>query len=71
MQTPEKPIPLHQIAPAAPKSADTGESREAFISGSLRRRLTGVCATLSREDFEALVEKMTREQLRGESKSRY
>lgn len=73
MQTPEKPIPLTLKArpPAPLKSADIGESHEDFVNRSLRRRLKDVCAKLSREDFDALVGKMTREQLRGEKKSRY
>jgi hypothetical protein len=46
------------------------ESHEDFVSRSLRERLKGVCAKLSREDFDALIATMTREQLRGEKSSR-
>lgn len=42
------------------------ESREACVRKDLTRRLTGVCASMSGVDFEALVLDMTREQLRGE-----
>ena len=46
------------------------ESHEDSISRSLRERLKGVCAKLSGDDFEALIARMTREQLRGEKSSR-
>lgn len=42
------------------------ESREDCIRKSLVERLKAVCAHLSPEDFEALVLKMTHEQLRSE-----
>ena len=45
---------------------DKPETREDCIRKSLAERLKGVCAHLSPEDFEALVLKMTREQLRSE-----
>ena len=43
------------------------ESREDCLRKDLARRLQNVCDNLSSNDFEALVMKMTREQLRGES----
>ena len=45
---------------------DGPESREDCIRKSLVQRLKAVCAHLSSEDFDALVLKMTREQLRSE-----
>lgn len=42
------------------------ENRENRLREDLSRRLTSVCADLSSPDFEALVQQMTREQLRGE-----
>jgi hypothetical protein len=42
------------------------ENRENRLREDLTRRLTGVCGDLSSPDFEALVQRMTREQLRGE-----
>ncbi len=42
------------------------ESREDSVRKGLTRRLKGVCEELSSVEFEALVLKMTREQLRGE-----
>jgi len=49
---------------------EKNESHEDSISRSLRERLKGVCAKLSREDFDGLIANMTREQLRGEKSSR-
>jgi len=42
------------------------ENRENRLREDLTRRLSGVCGELSSPDFEALVQRMTREQLRGE-----
>ena len=42
------------------------ESREDSLRKDLTRRLQNVCDNLSSGDFEALVMKMTREQMRGE-----
>jgi hypothetical protein len=42
------------------------ESREDCVRKDLAQRLKRVCDNLSSADFEALVLKMTREQLRGE-----
>lgn len=42
------------------------ENRENGLREDLTRRLTGVRGDLSSPDFEALVQRMTREQLRGE-----
>ncbi len=50
---------LH-LHPAGPMS------REDCIRASLIKRLSNVCADLTPEAFEALVLKMTREQLRSE-----
>jgi hypothetical protein len=42
------------------------ESREDCVRKDLTHRLKHICEELSKADFEALVLKMTREQLRGE-----
>ena len=42
------------------------ESREDCVRRDLMHRLKRICANLSSAEFEALVLKMTREQLRGE-----
>ncbi len=42
------------------------EGREDSVSKSLRLRLRRICENLSSAEFEALLLKMTREQLRGE-----
>jgi hypothetical protein len=42
------------------------ETRENCLREDLTRRLTTVCADLSGADFEALVQRMIVEQLRGE-----
>jgi len=42
------------------------ESREDCVRNDLMRRLKRVCENLSSAEFEVLVLKMTREQLRGE-----
>lgn len=55
----EGPTPLH-LHPDSP------ESREDCIRRSLVERLKSVCAHLPPKDFDALVLKMTREQLRSE-----
>lgn len=72
MLTPRKATSTGQkpsvFGPAVPDEKE--ESHEAAISRSLCKRLKGVCANLSPEDFEALIARMTREQLRGEKSSR-
>jgi len=72
MVTPGRSTPNGQkpsvFGPPVPE--ERHESHEQSISRSLRERLKGVCAKLSREDFEALIATMTREQLRGEKSSR-
>ena len=50
----------------APLQLGSPESREDCIRKSLAERLKVVCAHLSPEDFEALILKMTHEQLRSE-----
>lgn len=47
-------------------SLKSEESREECVRKDLTGRLRHVCADLSSADFEALILKMTREQLRGE-----
>lgn len=47
-------------------NSEIPESREDCVRKDLTRRLKRVCEHLSGVDFEALVVKMTREQLRGE-----
>lgn len=51
------PLPLHPGSP---------ETREDCIRKSLIKRLKSICADLTPQDFDALVLKMTREQLRSE-----
>lgn len=72
MLTPRKPTPIKQMrSEFGPPVADgKDESHEEAISRSLRERLAGICAKLPREDFDALIATMTREQLRGEKSSR-
>jgi hypothetical protein len=50
-------------------NSESVESREDCLRKDLARRLKNVCANLSSGDFEALVLKMTREQMRGEGVS--
>jgi hypothetical protein len=45
------------------------ESREDCVRKDLARRLQRICENLSRADFEALIMKMAREQMRGEGVS--
>jgi hypothetical protein len=47
-------------------SLESQESREDCVRKDLMHRLKPVCDKLSSAEFEALVLKMTREQLRGE-----
>jgi hypothetical protein len=54
------------VSSLAGVSSESQESREDCISRDLARRLKRVCENLSSAEFEALVVKMTREQLRGE-----
>jgi hypothetical protein len=49
--------------------SESPESREDCLRKDLARRLQNVCDNLSSVDFEALVLKMTREQMRGEGVS--
>lgn len=46
--------------------SENPESREDCVRKDLTRRLKNICQNLSSGDFEALVMKMTREQMRGE-----
>jgi SpoVK/Ycf46/Vps4 family AAA+-type ATPase len=46
--------------------SESPEGREDCVRKDLARRLERICENLSRADFEALVMKMAREQLRGE-----
>jgi hypothetical protein len=48
-------------------STENPDSREVCVRKDLTLRLKHVCAHLSNADFEILVSKLTREQLRGES----
>ena len=49
--------------------SESRESREDCLRKDLTRRLKNVCDNLSSTDFDALVLKMTREQMRGEGVS--
>ena len=46
--------------------AESPGHREDCVRKDLTHRLTHICENLSSLDFEALIAKMTREQLRGE-----
>ena len=46
--------------------AESPGSREECVRKDLTHRLTPICENLSNLDFEALIVKMTREQLRSE-----
>jgi hypothetical protein len=64
---PEKPVPPADAdRDSLDLHPDSPESREDCIRKSLIKRLKTVCADLTPTDFEALVLKMTREQLRSE-----
>lgn len=49
--------------------SESRESREDCLRKDLTRRLQNICVNLSSADFDALVLKMTREQMRGEGVS--
>lgn len=51
---------------AADPNSESRESREDRVHKDLTHRLGHICENLSPVDFEALVTRMTREQLRGE-----
>ncbi len=72
MLTPGKSTPTGQTQSVfGPFDPNEGhESHEEAISKSLRDRLKGVCAHLTPGEFDALIARMTREQLRGEKSSR-
>lgn len=65
---PDKSVPPANAAgrKALHRQPDSTESREDCIRESLIKRLKNVFADLTPENFEALVLKMTREQLRSE-----
>lgn len=64
---PEKPVPpANADRDPIHLHPDSPESREDCIRKSLAKRLKNVCANLEPKDFDALVLKMTREQLRSE-----
>ena len=54
------------VSSLAGVSSEIQESREDCVRKDLTLRLKRVCEHLSSAEFEALVVKMTREQLRGE-----
>ena len=68
MSIPEKSIriPRKNVLHPLDMVVENPESREDCVRKSLKVRLNGVCAHLSRAEFEVLVSKMTHEQLRGE-----
>jgi hypothetical protein len=49
--------------------SESRESREDCVRKDLARRLKHICENLSSADFDALVTKMTLEQMRGEGVS--
>lgn len=65
MSIPEKPVRVEETTFLSWPVLEP-ESRENCVRKDLTKRLTCVCASLSKVDFEALVLQMTREQLRGE-----
>ena len=65
MSTTEKPVPTGGEHSANLPVQDPG-TREISLRADLTRRLTSSCGGLSGADFEALVQRMIVEQLRGE-----
>jgi hypothetical protein len=67
MSIPEKPTraPEKTIFRWHALDRDSSEDREDSVRKDLTHRLKCVCEKLSSEEFEALILKMTREQLRG------
>jgi hypothetical protein len=57
------------VANSIDLDSENRESREDCLRKDLTRRLKNVCDNLSSADFEALIMKMTREQMRGEGVS--
>lgn len=67
MRIPKQPVPPADAdRDPLPLNPGRPESREDCIRESLIKRLHNICAHLEPTDFEALVLKMTREQLRSE-----
>jgi hypothetical protein len=64
MSTTEKTVPTDGNVASLP--AREASTREICLRQDLTRRLTSVCGGLSGPDFEALVQRMIVEQLRGE-----
>jgi hypothetical protein len=57
------------VAYSIDPDSENRESREDCLRKDLTRRLKNVCDNLSSADFEALIMRMTREQMRGEGVS--
>lgn len=66
MSIPEKWVRATSVFSWPDLKAESPGSREDSVRKDLTLRLTHVCEKLSRPDFEALILKMTREQLRSE-----
>ena len=64
--TPMRVHSRESILNSLPLSVANQQSREESIRKDLMTRLKPVCSELSSAEFEELVLKMTREQLRGE-----
>lgn len=75
MLIPEIPAPGDDGATKAPvpgtPAKGTPETREESVHRELSLRLKRICEKLSEKDYEALIAKMTREQLRGEGVPRH
>lgn len=48
------------------RTPEDRDRREEVVHTDLARRLKGVCGDMGKDDFEALLVRMTSEQLRGE-----
>jgi hypothetical protein len=60
-----KPI-LAMDNPPQPRLPESADQREKLVGDDIRKRLQHVCKDLPEEDFQDLVARMTREQLRSE-----
>jgi hypothetical protein len=52
--------------PPQPELPESADQREKLVSNDIRQRLQTVCKDLPEEEFQDLVARMTREQLRSE-----
>jgi hypothetical protein len=68
MSIPQKPVPARRanLLNSPDLNSKSREGRADWVRKDLTRRLKRVCENLSSADFEDLIAKMTRQQLRGE-----